>query len=381
MKISVIVKPSIQNRYYERGTKRPAASYWRNLIIEGTGLDRYGGDRSSAAMASALGYVNAGASFAEYCAAMTDSTAALDWAQRRRNGKPRPASDTTKRLRDTWRKAEDRLRSRPAVADKSSARWEISLARNRANLTPWGGQRGTTDRLVIGAMHELANRLGSLTVSAACRNVAEDAGVSHMAAARSLARLSADGVWLRLEDAGSREHSATYRVLLPADDSPTVTAEPETRIDGMPQPHELARHDAFAWQGLGRSAARILATLGDEGRTVADLANLTGLHPKTVARHLRGLADYDLAAFSPIAGTWARVEHANAAEHLAAIADCLGTTGTADRRHLAHERQREGWAMYVELRGTDWAQRQRLTPEAKQRMRERTAVTAARMAA
>ncbi len=279
------------------------------------------------------------------------------------------------------RKAETRVRDRPAVGDKASARWEISLARNRANLTPFGGQRGTTDRLVIGAMHEIANRLGNLIVSASARNVAEAAGVSHMAAARSLARLSADGVWLRLEDAGSREHSATYRVLLPADNSPTVTAEPETRIDGMPQPHELARHDAFAWQGLGRSAARIMATLGDEGRTVSDLANLTGLHPKTVARHLRGLADFDLAAFSALAGTWSRIDHANAAEHLDAIADCLGTTGTADRRRDAHVRQREGWAMFVELKGNDWAQRQRLTPEAKQRMRERIAVTAARMAA
>ncbi len=358
-------------------------SYWRSVIIGGDGLERYG-SRSDAAMAAAVGYVNAGASDSEWFDAMTTPGAALDYALRDRNGKQR--TDTAHRLERDWEKAVAFVRDRPAVGNKSSARLAISLARNRASLTRWSGQRGTTDCLVIGAIHDMADDLGSLIVSAACRSVSESSGVTASTAALSLKRLSDDGVWIRLEDAETQHHAATYRILLPAvTDIPMTTAEPDTRAEGQQQPHELARHDAFAWKGLGRIPAIILAALGDQGRSVSDLAELIGYQRRTVAKHLRALSDYDLASYSALTGTWVRIEHANAIEHLDAIADCLDTNGTAERRRQLYERHRLAYAIVCELRGVEWTLRPRLTPRQRERIRERkrerTAVATGRMVA
>jgi hypothetical protein len=176
--------PTIQTRARDRHSlidrrRMPShirAAKWRDLILDGCWEGKYL-SRSEAAYAAAMGYANAGASFHEWADVMTTSGVGLDWALRRANGRIRSSRDTDHRLRNTWASASKRVTDRPPIGDKASARWEINQAMSRADFARWGGQRGSTDRLVVSAVHALAMDVGSLVVAASTRRVSEASGV------------------------------------------------------------------------------------------------------------------------------------------------------------------------------------------------------------
>jgi len=110
--------------------------------------------------------------------------------------------------------------------------------------------------------------------------------------------------------------------------------------------------------GLGRVAARLFDALADGahgGLTVRQLAALTGLHPRTVVRHLVALQAADLATVggptADCAGrTWSRSLVAGDLHQLpaalGAAATVLGSTGTTARRAARHAAEREAYTAY-----------------------------------
>lgn len=110
--------------------------------------------------------------------------------------------------------------------------------------------------------------------------------------------------------------------------------------------------------GLGRAAARVFDALDDGahgGLTVRQLCALTGLHPRTIIRHLVGLQAADLAtaggpATDSAGRTWARsLSAGNPAQlhdALAAAAVVLGSAGSTARRAARHTAEREAYTAY-----------------------------------
>jgi len=352
------------------GPPRPLSAPIAALLRDGDVDGRYM-SRSEAVMATAL--AAAGAGWTEI--AWRDALRAGglgEWAdtQRRKTGtrRPRNPADAERRLATTWAKALRRAAERPPAADAPSVHAELAAVLTAADHNPaaWRGASGVTDRAVLAALVDVAGAACTLTPSASTRQLSEAANISPATAAVALHRLCARG-WLRLEQAAAGTLAAIWRLLRPG-----AVADPprevEEVLDALPPrpltPAGSARgHDAFAHTihgGLGRVAARLFDALDDGvygGLTVAQLAALTGLHPRTVGRHLIALQASGLAASGHGGHSWARSLTAGNPDLLpAALAEAaalLGSTGVTTRRRERHTAQREAFITYW----TDFAAR------------------------
>lgn len=80
------------------------------------------------------------------------------------------------------------------------------------------------------------------------------------------------------------------------------------------------------------------------------LAALTGLHSRTVIRHLVALQAADLATSGGGGRTWSRSLAAGDPMQLPTVLDAaaavLGSTGTTERRAAQHAAQREAFTAY-----------------------------------
>lgn len=343
---------------------RPLSEPMAALLREGDTHGRYS-SRSEAVMATALAAASAGWTEAEWRGVL-DSSALSEWAlqQRRKGGglRHRNPADVEHRLVTTWKAAVRRARERPAAADAPSVRAELAAVVGAAdhNPTAWAGAAGVTDRAVLAALVEVAVAACTLTPSASTRQLALVANISHSTAAVALERLTKRG-WLRLEQPALGVLATTWRLVRPeaVQDPPRCVDEV---LDALPPrsltpPGGSARaHDAFTHTvhgGLGRVAARLFDALDDGangGLTVAQLAALTGLHPRTVVRHLVALQAADLATSGGGGRTWARSLVAGDEEHLQAALDAaaavLGCRGTTQRRAARYAAEREAYGAY-----------------------------------
>ncbi len=354
---------------------RPLSEPIAALLRHGDTQGRYA-SRSEAVMATALAAASAGWAERTWRQVLADS-ALGDWAaeQRRKGGgmRHRNPADADHRLSTTWRAAVRRAHERPPVADAPSVRAELAalLAAADHNPATWAGAAGVTDRAVLAVLVDVALAACTLTPSASTRQIAEAANVAHSTAAVSLERLRGRG-WLRLEQAAAGTLATTWRLVRPervADPPPEV----DDVLDALP-PRSLtpaggsARgHDAFTHTthgGLGRVAARVFDALDDGahgGLSVRQLAALTGLHTRTVIRHLVALQAADLATSGGGGRTWSRSLAAGNPTQLPAVLDAaaavLGSTGTTARRAAQLAAQREAftayWAEFTARRG--WA--------------------------
>ncbi len=266
-----------------------------------------------------------------------------------------------------------RAHERPAVADAPSVRAELAALLAAADHNPalWAGAAGVTDRAVLAALVDVALAAATLTPSASTRQLGERANISHSTAAVALGRLVTRG-WLRQEQPANGTLAATWRLVRPAN-LPALPREVDELLEALlPRPLTPAggsarAHDAFAHTihgGLGRVAARVFDALDDGahgGLSVRQLAALTGLHPRTIIRHLVALQAADLATSGGGGRTWSRSLAAGDATQLPAILDAaatmLGCAGTTERRAAQHAAQREAyvayWADFTARRG--WA--------------------------
>ena len=349
---------------------RPLSAPIAALLGDGDVEGRYM-SRSEAVMATALAAAGAGWTETAWRDALRAGGLG-EWAdtQRRKTGtrRPRNPADAERRLATTWAKALRRVAERPPAADAPSVHAELAAVAVAADHNPaaWRGAAGVTDRAVLAALVDVAAAACTLTPSASTRQLSEAANISPATAAVALHRLCGRG-WLRLEQAAAGTLAATWRLLRP-DAVADPPREVEEVLDALPPrpltPAGSARgHDAFAHTihgGLGRVAARLFDALDDGvygGLTVAQLAALTGLHPRTVGRHLIALQASGLAASGHGGHSWARSLTAGNPDLLpAALAEAaalLGSTGVTTRRRERHTAQREAFITYW----TDFAAR------------------------
>jgi len=343
---------------------RPLSESITALLRDGDTDARYT-SRSEAVMATALAAASAGWTQTAWRDVLRDS-ALGDWApvQLRKTGgrRHRNPADAERRLATTWAKAQRRVLERPPAADHLSVRAELAelLAAADTNPGAWAGAAGVTDRAVLAVLVDVAAAAAALTPSASTRQLAEAANVSAGTAAVALHRL-VDRGWLRLEHPHQGTQAATWRLVRP-DTAPTPPAGVDAVLEQLP-PRPLVptggsarAHDAFAHTihgGLGRVAARIFDALDDGaygGLSVDQLAVLTGLHRRTVIRHLIGLQAAGLASCGGRGASWARTRPAADPDQLpgalSAAAALLGSTGAAARRRARHALQREGFTAY-----------------------------------
>jgi len=343
---------------------RPLSESITALLRDGDVDARYA-SRSEAVMATALAAAGAGWTETAWREVLAGGDLG-DWGpvQRRKTGgrRLRNPADAERRLATTWRKAELRAAARPPVADHFSLRAELAELVAAADTDPavWGGAAGVTDRAVLAALVDVAAAAATMTPSASTRQLAEAANVSAGTAAVALHRLVGRG-WLRLEHPHQGTQAATWRLVRPAA-VPAAPAGVDAVLEQLPPRPPIAAggspraHDAFTHTihgGLGRVAARIFDALDDGaygGLSVAQLAVLTGLHRRTVVRHLVGLQAAGLAVCGGRGASWARSTAAADPDQLPAAlsvaADLLGSTGATGRRRARHALAREGFVAY-----------------------------------
>jgi len=349
---------------------RPLSDEIARLLRDGDTDARYA-SRSEAVMATALAAASAGWTEVAWREMLANSALA-GWAttQHRKGGacRARNPADADRRLATTWAKAARRAVLRPPATDHLAVRAELAAVLAVADADPaqWGGAAGVTDHAVLAVLVETGMHACTLTPSASTRQIAEAANVSSTTAANALHRL-VDRGWIARHAAAQGTSAAAWRLLRP-DTSAETPADVDELLEALPPRPVLevsARAaDAFANSihgGLGRVAARIFDALDDGvagGLSVAQLAVLTGLHRRTVGRHLIGLQATGLAC-GRIGGRWARSLTAGHPETrhaaLEAAAGLLGCAGAGPRRRERHRRQREGfvawWTDFAARRG------------------------------
>ncbi len=235
---------------------------------------------------------------------------------------------------------------------------ELAAIKATADSNPklWKGAAGVTDHAVLSALIDIGATACTLTPSASTRQIAEAVNISPATASVSLRRLQHNR-WVRREHASEGVKAAIWRLTRPED---VPAAEPQTQeiLEDLPPQsiHLVAgssrNHDAFAHTihgGLGRVAARIFDVLGDgvsTNLTVPQIAALTGLHKRTVIRHLLTLQSAGLVAGAGVghSRTWSpsvtTVDDASRVDALDTAADTLGSAGTGAARRERHQAQR-----------------------------------------
>jgi len=347
------------------GLTRPLSAPITVLLRDGDVGGRYA-SRSEAVLATALAAAGAGWTEAGWREVLAGS-ALGEWAQvqRRRTGtrRHRNLPDVEHRLAGTWAKAARRAVERPPVADAVSVRGELAAVLAAVDRNPgvWRGAAGVSDRAVLAVLVQIGVAACTVTPSASTRQLSELANISPATAAVALGRLRARG-WLRLEHPAAGTQAATWRLVRPEHLQSPPPAAVEQVLEALP-PRPLlpaggsARaHDAFTHTvhgGLGRVAARLFDVLDDGaygGLSVPQLTALTGLHPRTVRRHLVGLQAAGLVAAGGGGRTWARSLAAGDPEQLggalreaAVLLECTGVTERRRQRHLA---QRAAFTTY-----------------------------------
>jgi hypothetical protein len=200
-----------------------------------------------------------------------------------------------------------------------------------ADAARWKGRAGATDRAVEQAHITIMRRCGAIEHGAGVREVATLAGISSLSTvSEAHRRLERDG-YLRRVDQATRGRAARYVAELPRSPSRTVCS---SRALGDCSFKELGA-DAFRWRdGLGKATGRAWCAL--DGRTAAELAVALELKERSVRKHLRRLAMYQLAERGAD-GRWRQLNHLDAAAAL------LGVAGERDRQRAQYEEEREAY--------------------------------------
>lgn len=230
----------------------------------------------------------------------------------------------------------------------------ISAAREYAARARFTGRQHSL-ALVLEAVLDYATKQRTITPTVSVRSLELDTGLGRSTAARALQRLVALD-YLQPVAKSDGVHASTYRLRhTDVDLSGTHKVLPggTKGVSHLRTATELARTDAF--RALGRAAARLFAALDQlEALTPQELAQATGLAPKTARAALRELEAVGLAQRHKQGRgfAWTCRPELVTPENLQRIARDYGTYGTQERRENTVREQRRYWEQWQAARKT-----------------------------
>ena len=214
----------------------------------------------------------------------------------------------------------------------------IKWALNRA----WKGRTGAYDRDIFLAHAQIAYRCGKVIYAASCRELAEIANISHMAATNGSKRLIRYG-YIHLAKPAVANLANMYRL------NNTFTLP---QLKNVRECKASYNHDVFCYQGLGKSSKLIIEQLKNGPRTVKELVGLTGKTKPTVMKWLGRMSriiDNWTGEIVPMVyekdGIWFMVDKPD----FDYIAQVLGVAGKQEERKRTHRRDRELHARSLRL--------------------------------
>lgn len=332
--------------------RRNLDTRWHSVL---DGRHDYATDHA-ALSALALAAIGAGWTFAEWELWVTEDprrglTASYILREERRGRAVTRSPHRRRRvLTRVWEAAEGLAQDRPAFADPFAVRRWVEDLRRLSYRDAWGGQAGNSDRLILDALLDLAEAQRSTLVTASVRDLESATGITRTTVSRALRRLSGRG-YLSVAETSTGERAARYQLRRPNRYLGGTPSLPHRGDDPRVPPTTLSRLDAFAPAALGRSAARVLASLDPlETLTAAEVAQGIGLTARTVRKALDALLAVGLVVRVRRDGrswAWAARDDLDLDATLAEVAEAYGTAGTAERRLEAHERNREAWRAWL----------------------------------
>jgi len=198
---------------------------------------------------------------------------------------------------------------------------------------PWPGRTGAYDRDILLAHAQIAWRCGKVVYAASCRELAELANVSHMAATNGTKRLLRYG-FVCLEKPAVAKLANMYKLIK------TFTL-PQDK--GVRKCKGSLNHDVFCYQGLGKSSKLIIQELQLSPRTIDELVKLAGKTKPTIKKWLQRMSriiDYWTGEIIPLVyqenGRWFVVDNPDFDN----IAKILNVDGKQENRKKTHRRDR-----------------------------------------
>lgn len=295
-------------------------------VLHGQGIDTYS-SRSEAEQSLIASMINVGLTFGEVLDLFNRHPCAGKYADLKAKNPKNAERWLSKSYNEAmqWAKTHESKARRVAMS-------AITWAEGKA----WQGKTGAVDRLVYLAHAGIAYKAGRLTYAASCRDLAEQAGISHMTATRSTWRLCKSGLLIpdkkAVADSANIYHLGILDIPLHFPSTSTVR-----------KCNTMSNHDVFRFSGLGKSAGEVYAALQESPASIDELAESTGRHTKTIERVLNrmaNLADPLTGEFLPMVASDDGEIYSPLAVDLDRIAHAIGTAGAAERQRKEHAKER-----------------------------------------
>ncbi len=216
----------------------------------------------------------------------------------------------------------------------SDARMLALNARNWAHSFAWEGGTGTYDKSVYLAHCEIAKRSGKKEYHASCRELAEIAGMSSRGVINTNSRLIQKGL-ITLELPGVANLASVYSL------AQTFTLP---HYEPVRECASLHNHDAFRYQGFGKSGCEVWEALLSGPKSIADLVRITGRNRTTVKRRLAEMSiviDVRTGEVISMVNFDGVKYEAKADVDLDYIAELKGTKGIGARQKEKHRKERQ----------------------------------------
>jgi Bifunctional DNA primase/polymerase, N-terminal/DeoR-like helix-turn-helix domain len=236
----------------------------------------------------------------------------------------------------------------------------VAAARTQLYATAWPGKAGCTNRKVLEALLQVAERAAEEPFSASERQLSELSLVPQKTIHAALLRLERERCWFTRASKGRGQHASSFVLAVDAasatrQDSThnVITITSPTHVNSDDDSHALfddASHDLWASPARGRpslgpSAGIVHAALHRTGgATTRQLSEQLPLSRGTIRRNLNRLAEVGLAARAD-GRVWLAVE-----ADLDKLAADLGVVGTRARLRTIHELDRRGYRNATRMR-------------------------------
>ena len=322
--------PLLGNREIKDESK-PALSRKARALLHGKNevLKNYS-SRSEAEQALIASLVNVRLTFGEILDLFNGNPCAGKYSEL----KAKNPKNAERWLMNSYKEAERWTKQNESKARKFT-KSAIEWAENKA----WEGRTGSVDQLIYLAHATIAHKAGRLSYAAACRDLADMAGVGRTTASRSTWRLCKSGL-LVPDKSAIADNAKTYQLANLVNLDKVGHSLRASIVRKCPT---LSDHDAFRYRGLGKSAGQIYAVLQENPASIKELAELTGRHIKTIKRNLERmakLADKLTGEFLPMVASNDGKNYHLLPINLDRVAHAIGTAGKGIKQRKEHAKER-----------------------------------------